>query len=338
MKNKYVFVLVLLIGILAGSIGLTSLYLSETVQEETEGEISIVTSFYPMYIACLNIVDSVEGVSLQNLSEPQTGCLHDFQMTPEDMKLLSKADVFVVNGGGIESFLEDVALSYPGLTLVEACEELELLEGAEELHEHGEEEYHEHGEEEYVQEDAKDIHTLESAGEHSHNHEENAHAWMSIADYRIMIDTIAKGLAKADPAHKEAYYANAAEYDEKLEKLQQEQQELVQEIKTPVILFHSAYAYVAWDYNFETAYLLDLDEERQVSAGEVAKVLEVIENQDIHLIFAEELYGKSMGDTIQKEVDVTILYLDTLTRGDYDKDSYLNAMRQNMEILKGAGL
>lgn len=46
-----------------------------------------------MYIATLNIVDGVEGVRLENLSEPQTGCLHDFQLTPEDMKLLSTADV-----------------------------------------------------------------------------------------------------------------------------------------------------------------------------------------------------------------------------------------------------
>ena len=42
-----------------------------------------------------NIIAGIDGVSLTNLSEPQTGCLHDFQMTPADMKLLSTADVFV---------------------------------------------------------------------------------------------------------------------------------------------------------------------------------------------------------------------------------------------------
>ena len=71
--------------------------------DEADDTLTVVTSFYPMYIAALNIVDGVEGVRLENLSEPQTGCLHDFQLTPEDMKLLSTADVFVINGGGIES-------------------------------------------------------------------------------------------------------------------------------------------------------------------------------------------------------------------------------------------
>lgn len=77
--------------------------------DEADDILTVVTSFYPMYIATLNIVDGVEGVRLENLSEPQTGCLHDFQLTPEDMKLLSTADVFVINGGGIESFMSDVA-------------------------------------------------------------------------------------------------------------------------------------------------------------------------------------------------------------------------------------
>mgnify|MGYP002093306198 CR=1 FL=1 len=90
--------------------------------DEADDILTVVTSFYPMYIAALNIVDGVEGVRLENLSEPQTGCLHDFQLTPEDMKLLSTADVFVINGGGIESFMSDVAKAYPKLDVVEACE------------------------------------------------------------------------------------------------------------------------------------------------------------------------------------------------------------------------
>ena len=95
--------------------------------DEADDILTVVTSFYPMYIAALNIVDGVEGVRLENLSEPQTGCLHDFQLTPEDMKLLSTADVFVINGGGIESFMSDVAKAYPKLDVVEACEDVVLL-------------------------------------------------------------------------------------------------------------------------------------------------------------------------------------------------------------------
>lgn len=65
---------------------------------------------------------------MENLSEPQTGCLHDYQLTPEDMKLLQTADVFIVNGGGIENFLTDVAKACPNLTIINASQGLDLIE------------------------------------------------------------------------------------------------------------------------------------------------------------------------------------------------------------------
>lgn len=46
-----------------------------------------------MYIATANITKGVEGVQLTNMTKPQTGCLHDYQLTTDDMKTLEKADV-----------------------------------------------------------------------------------------------------------------------------------------------------------------------------------------------------------------------------------------------------
>mgnify|MGYP000426439800 FL=1 len=149
--------------------------------DEADDMLTVVTSFYPMYIATLNIVDGVEGVRLENLSEPQTGCLHDFQLTPEDMKLLSTADVFVINGGGIESFMSDVAKAYPKLDVVEACEDVALLseDDADSDHDHDHEA------------------DAESDSAHDHDHgDENAHAWMSVPRYRTMVQTIASRLPK----------------------------------------------------------------------------------------------------------------------------------------------
>ena len=69
--------------------GLTGWYVSQT-QEQTDGqELTVVTSFYPMYIAAENVIGDADGVRLENLSEPQTGCLHDFQLTPVRRMCLS---------------------------------------------------------------------------------------------------------------------------------------------------------------------------------------------------------------------------------------------------------
>ena len=290
--------------------------------DEADDMLTVVTSFYPMYIATLNIVDCVKGVRLENLSEPQTGCLHDFQLTPEDMKLLSTADVFVINGGGIESFMSDVAKAYPKLDVVEACEDVALLSDAESDSDHD----HEHEAD------------TESDSAHDHDHgDENAHAWMSVPRYRTMVKTIASHLAQKDEAHAEEYYANAEKYDAKLAKLEKEQDSLKSLTDGQnIVIFHEAYAYVADDFSMNACYLLDLDEERSVSAGEIKQVISAIKDDGVSVILAEELYGKSMGDTVSRETDVHVVYIDPLNRGEYDKDSYLDGMEQNIELIKDA--
>lgn len=304
--------------------------------DEADDMLTVVTSFYPMYIATLNIVDGVKGVRLENLSEPQTGCLHDFQLTPEDMKLLSTADVFVINGGGIESFMSDVAKAYPKLDVVEACEDVALLSDDESDSDHDHD--HDADAESYSDHDHDHEADTESDSAHDHDHgDENAHAWMSVPRYRTMVKTIASHLAQKDEAHAEEYYANAEKYDAKLAKLEKEQDSLKSLTDGQnIVIFHEAYAYVADDFSMNACYLLDLDEERSVSAGEIKQVISAIKDDGVSVILAEELYGKSMGDTVSRETDVHVVYIDPLNRGEYDKDSYLDGMEQNIELIKDA--
>ena len=332
--------------------------------DEADDMLTVVTSFYPMYIATLNIVDGVDGVRLENLSEPQTGCLHDFQLTPEDMKLLSTADVFVINGGGIESFMSDVAKAYPKLDVVEACEDVALLseDEADSDHDHDHDadaeadSDHDHDHDADIESDSDHDHDhdadTESESDHDHDHDadtesdsahdhdhgdENAHAWMSVPRYRTMVKTIASHLAQKDEAHAEEYYANAEKYDAKLAKLEKEQDSLKDLTGGQnIIIFHEAYEYVADDFSMNACYLLDLDEERSVSAGEVKQVIGAIKDDGVSVILAEELYGKSMGDTVSRETDVHMVYIDPLNRGEYDKDSYLDGMERNIELIKDA--
>ena len=309
---------------------------SEKNTDEADDMLTVVTSFYPMYIAALNIVDGVEGVRLENLSEPQTGCLHDFQLTPEDMKLLSTADVFVINGGGIESFMSDVAKAYPKLDVVEACEDVALLSEDDADSDHN----HDHDADTESDSDHDHDHEADAESDSAHDHDhgdENAHAWMSVPRYRTMVQTIASRLAEKDAKHADEYYANAKAYDAKLAVLE----EKINSLKSltngqNIIIFHEAYAYVADDFSMNACYLLDLDEERSVSAGEIKQVIGAIKDDGVSVILAEELYGKSMGDTVSRETDVHVIYIDPLNRGEYDKDSYLDGMEHNIELIKEA--
>jgi zinc transport system substrate-binding protein len=160
---------------------------------------------------------------------------------------------------------------------------------------------------------------------------------MSVSCYRKQVSNIAKGLIETNPANSLKYERNLAEYDNKLEKLEEQQQEVKKLFREKsAILLHPAFAYVAKDLCIEVEYSMDFDAEGQVSAGEVATLITLIQSEEIPFIFAEELYGKDMCDTIQREVDVTVIYLDPLNRGEYEADSYIEAMSRNMKHLLDA--
>ncbi|MCR5144880.1 MAG: metal ABC transporter substrate-binding protein [Lachnospiraceae bacterium] len=260
--------------------------------------LKVVTSFYPMYIATMNVVDEVDGVQLESLSEPQTGCLHDYTLTTEDMRNLSTADVLIVNGGGIETFIEDVAKSYPDLTIIQACDGIELLQEGD---------------------------------------ESNAHAWMDVDLYSKQVENIAEGLAQCDENNADKYRDNAKAYVDKLIPISKRIDALSEKTAgANVVIFHEAYDYVADSLGMNVVFVMDLDEERQISAGEQADVLSAIENGDVKIVLADETYGKKMGDVVDAESDATTIYIDPLTRGEYDKNSYIDNMNNNISLIEHA--
>lgn len=293
MRNKYCFVAVLLLAV-AACAAVFSAACKDSREFGEDSEVTVVASFYPVYIAAANVADGIGGIEVLSLSEPQTGCLHDFQMTPEDMKLLSRADLFLANGGGMESFLTDVAMQYPDLPVVETASDVLLPDG-------------------------------------------NAHAWMSVSRYRTIVSVIAGQMKEIAGEYGEEIEKNAEAYDQKLQALEERQKEIQKTAKGKKILsFHEAYGYLADDYGLDIVYELNLDEERQIGAGEVRDALSAVRKTNASLIFAEELYGRDLAEAVQKEADVKACYLNTLTRGDYSLDSYIDGMRENMDILQEA--
>ena len=329
MKSKNLFVAVMLSVILAVSLGLTGIYVTLNSDEQPEEKKYIVTSFYPMYVMTANLIDGISELQVTNLSEPKTGCLHDYQLTPADLKLLSKADLFVINGCDMESFLDNVMEEYQDLTIVETTSGQTPIQGEEHDHEQGDvdhQEEHDHEQEDVDHEEA-----------HDHAHESNGHMWMSVASYRGQVEYLAERLCEQYPMYSTQIADNAKAYDSQLEALAQRQEKLTAKTGgTDVVLLHSAYAYVAKDYGWEVSVLMDLDEEDQVaalSAGDLALAVSEINEKGIRVILAEETYGASVAESLEQETDAKVVYLDTCNRGDFSLDSYLVSMNHNIDLL-----
>lgn len=325
MKSKISKILLLL---LSTSLLLMGCQNASNNNSEDDNTLNIVTSFYPMYISTLNIVKGIDNIKLTNMTQPQTGCLHDYTLSPSDLKKLEKADILVVNGAGMEAFLSDIIDQYPDLKIVTASEGLDLL--ADDEHDH---------------EDEHDNETAEEHAEHAdeaddHDHEYNAHLWVSVLGNIEEVKNITSQLSTLDPEHKTQYEANADEYISKLEALSAEMHSELDSLSNRnIITFHEAFPYFAKEFNLNIAGVIQIDADSEPSARDIEEVIKTIKEQHITALFTEPQYFSDIASTIANETGAKVYELDPIVTGEANEDSYddyINKMKQNLETLKEA--
>ena len=270
-------------------------------QKAGDGTFHIVTSFYPMYIDVINLTDGVEGVTVTNMTKPQTGCLHDYQLTTEDMKTLEKADAFVVNGAGMESFLDKVIKMQEGMTVIDASRGIDLME-----------------------EDG----------------EANPHVWLSITKNIEQVKNIRDQLKAADPAHADQYEANAETYLAKLEALKTEMHATLDDVPhKDIVTFHEAFPYFAEEFGLHILGVIEREPGADPTPAELETTIEQVKALPVKVLFAEPQYSPAAAETIARETGAKLYSLDPVVTGEATpdaKDAYLDAMRKNMETLKEA--
>lgn len=266
-------------------------------------DFTIVTSFYPMYIDVINITKDVEGVKVINMTKPQTGCLHDYQLTTEDMKTLEQADVFVANGAGMENFLDKATKQNKNMKVVEAS-------------------------------NYKDINFIKDGDE------DNPHVWMSVTYSIAQVKAITAALCEADPAHKDAYRKNALDYCMKLEKLKKEMHEELDDLPhKDIVTFHEALPYLAKEFKLNIVSVIEREPGTEPTPQELETTIAKVNTLPVKVLFTEPQYSPAAAETIAKETGAKIYQLDPVVTGEANleaMDAYISAMKKNMNILKEA--
>ena len=90
-------------------------------QPPEDDTLRIVATTYPVYLFATAVTEGAEGVEVSLLVNQQTSCLHDYTLTVADMKAIEGADVIVMNGAGLEDFLDD-ALSASAAQIIDCSQ------------------------------------------------------------------------------------------------------------------------------------------------------------------------------------------------------------------------
>ncbi|MBI5804457.1 zinc ABC transporter substrate-binding protein [candidate division TA06 bacterium] len=272
--------------------------MSGCLKKEQPARLTVVTSFYPMYIMAANIVKDVPGVELVNLAPPFSGCLHDYQMTPQDMKTLGRADVLVANGAGMESFLAKVTSQNPKLTVIDASRGIDLI---------------------------------------VYQGTTNPHIFAGISGAMAQVQNIEAGMEKADPTQTKQYRKNAGIYLARLDFLKNRMHLALKDIKNrDIITFHEAFPYFAREFGLNILAVIEREPGSEPSAGELARTIGIIRKNKVQAIFAEPQYPAKSAEAIARETGAKVFTLDPAVTGPMEPDAYLKAMEKNLEVLREA--
>lgn len=321
---KKVLALLLAIAVAGGS-------LSGCIRTDynNKDKIKFLASFYPIYIMALNIVDGVDGVEVDCMAEVQVGCLHDFKLSTDDMRNIEKSDGFIINGAGMEGFIEDIANKVDGLQIIDSSTGIDLLADG---HHHDEDE-HEHEDEH----DDEHIHEDEH-GHDGHNHGEyNAHIWVSVANCIKQIENITDGIVKLDPAHESEYRSNSKKYISKLTELKNEMESGLADISDRnIITFHEAFDYFAEEFKLNIVSVIEREPGSEPNARDLASIIDLTKETGVKALFVEPQYPNTSADIIAAETDAKVYTLDPGVSGEMNKDAYIKMMKENLKVLQKA--
>jgi len=266
------------------------------------GGLNVVVSIYPMADFAAKI--GGDRVKLTTMV-PSGAEPHDWEPSPMDVVNLSKADVFVYSGAGMEHWAEDVlkSLDNRDLVAVEASSGVALL-----------------------QED----------GGHT-----DPHVWLNPQNAKIQMANIRDALIQADPAGKDAYEANFQKVDSELDALDAEYRAALSGLANrDVVVAHAAYGYLCQAYGLNQTAIEGLSPDSEPDPARVAQIIDFARERAVRVIFFEELVSPKVAQSIAAQVGAGTDVLSPI-EGLTDEetaagDDYFSVMRRNLKALTSA--
>lgn len=267
-----------------------------------------------------DMVKNVGGARIEVITlVGPNGDAHVFEPTPADAKTVASADLVIVNGLGLEGWMERLVKTsgYKGLVVV-AAKGIKPLEMMKEK------------QEEQPEPGAK------------HKHKIDPHAWQNLANGQIYVDDIAAGLSAVDPAGAPIFKANADAYKVKLADLNMWVKTEFASIPKPqrrLITSHDAFGYLAAAYGVTILSPMGVSTESEPSAGGVAKLIKQIRKEKITAVFIENVSDPRLVEQISKESGVKLggeLYSDALSKPEGPAPTYIDMFKNNVTKMVAA--
>jgi zinc transport system substrate-binding protein len=275
--NKLLFAMLLAATILAGCITQDespSGALSGNASENASHKINVATTIAPLgeFVRAVGGDRVAVTVVVPPGAEP-----HTFEPTPSLMVNVAQADLYVMNGAGLEFWMNRLLENNKKMVVVDSSNGIDLLKENED--------------------------------------EIDPHVWISLRNAAVQVKNICSGLTEVDPANKEYYSKNRDDYLSKLAALDEELNiSFASAEKKIFVVHHPAWTYFARDYALEQVPLME--NEKEPGPKYLSQVIDLARQNNITTIFIEPEFNPKSAEVIAREMNAKIVSLDPLA-GDY---------------------
>jgi ABC-type Zn uptake system ZnuABC Zn-binding protein ZnuA len=225
---------------------------------------------------------------------------HDYEPSPADLQVITRADLVLQNGVGLEEWLGDTITS-SGF-------------------------------------DGPVVDTSQGVALRQAEGEPDPHIWQNPRNAKQMAANIERGLATAEPAAAEAFAANLAAYTRQLQALDAEVERQIDSLANKkLVTNHDAFGYYIDRYGLEFvgAVIPSFDSAAELSGRDIRDLVAKIKAIGVKAIFSETSLPPKAAETIGREAGVKVvtgedaLYGDALGPPGSDGDTYLKVLRHN---------
>jgi zinc transport system substrate-binding protein len=262
------------------------------------GRPQVIASFYPLeYVVQRVGGDAVDATSLTPGGvEP-----HDLELSSAQIRDLVEADLVVYLGSGFQPAVEDALEEVDGPRRFDALDGLDLLPATE-----------------------------------SEDDRNDPHVWLDPSLLSTIADEVTTRLAHGDPAHASVFEDNADALRDELADLDRAFEDGLKRCESrDIVTSHAAFGYLAARYGLDQVSVTGIDPEAEPSAQRLADVARFVSENDVHVIFFEELAPPDLAETLARETGARTEVLSPLETQPEDGD-YVTEMRLNLERLREA--
>lgn len=302
-KDKFISVSTILLVVILLSYLITRQIRQTQVVPNKSDKLQVVTSFYPLYFFTSQI--TLDKADVYNIT-PAGAEPHDYEPTTRDLARIEDSSLLVLNGGKLEGWGDRITENLKDkktliLTVGATIANQEILEDGEKI--------------------------------------QDPHIWLDPILAKKEVDMILQALSQLDPNNSGFYQTNAQALLSKLDTLDSNfRQGLNNCARKDIITAHTAFGYLASEYNFNQVSITGISPDNEPSVQQLAEVAEFAKKNQVKYIFFESLISPKLSQTIASEIGAQTLVLNPI-EGLSDEEikngkSYFSEMENNLTNLK----